>query len=120
MKYDFVGAIKAEIVEPFGKPTDIIGFGEVGQNVAKTLLPVIGEKEICFFDEEVKSDLVFHYLDFADMLEKTEIMIFTIPLPEKYYRYLNRMNKNVKVFIPREFEETIEALKKLQYDCCII
>ena len=35
MKYDFVGAIKAEIVEPFGKPTDIIGFGEVGQNVAK-------------------------------------------------------------------------------------
>ena len=120
MKYDFVGAIKAEIVEPFGRPTDIIGLGEVGRNVAKTLLPVIGEKEICFFDEEVKSDLVFHYLGFADMLEKTEIMIFTIPLSKKYYEYLNQMNKNVKIFIPREFEEIIAVFRELQYNCCLV
>ena len=117
---DFVEAIKTEIAEPFGRPTDVIGFSEVGKEIARALLPVIGKKEICFFDNEVKSDPVFHYLDFVDMLEKTEIMIFTIELPEKYYKYLNQMNKNVKVFIPKDFKETIAVLKKYKYDFYLV
>ena len=49
---DFVEAIKAEVAGLFGKPTDVIGFSEIGRGVARALLPVIGKKEICFFDEK--------------------------------------------------------------------
>ena len=45
---DFIKVIRVEVAEPFGKPTDVIGFSEVGKDVARVLLPVIGEKEICF------------------------------------------------------------------------
>ena len=110
---NIVEAVKAEVEEPFGKPTDVIGFSEVGKDVARALLPVIGKKEICFFDEEIKSDEVFHYLDFPDMLGKSEIMIFTIELPEKYYKYLRRLNKKCKIFIPKNFKRTIEALENV-------
>ena len=109
---DFVKAIKTEIAEPFRRPTDVIGFSEVGKNVARALLPVIGEKEICFFDEKIKTDEVFHYLDFPDMLEKSEIMIFTVELPERYYECLERLNKKCKVFIPKKFKETIAVLEE--------
>ena len=109
---DFVEAVRAEVAGPFGKPTDVIGFSEVGKDVARALLPVIGEKEICFFDEEIKSDEVFHYLDFPDMLEKSEIMIFTVELPERYYECLERLNKKCKVFIPKKFKETIAVLEE--------
>ncbi len=57
-------AILKEIKEPYGRPTDVIGFGPDGENIANDLLPIIGRKEICFFDEKVKFDAVFHYLDF--------------------------------------------------------
>ena len=113
---DFVKAIKTEIAEPFGRPTDVIGFSKVGKDVARALLPVIGEKEICFFDEEIKSDEVFHYLDFPDMLEKSEIMIFAVELPEKYYKCLGRLNKKCKVFIPKNFKRTIDTLKNVGCD----
>ena len=112
---DFVEAVREEIAEPFGKPTDVIGFSEVGKEIARALLPVIGKKEICFFDEEIKSDEVFHYLDFSDMLGKSEIMIFTIELPEKYYECLGWLNKECKVFILESFKKTIAAFKNMGF-----
>ena len=73
-----------------------------------------------FFDEEIKSDEVFHYLDFPDMLEKSEIMIFTVELPEKYYECLGRLNKKCKVFILKDLKKTMLVFKELQYKCYII
>ena len=93
----------------------MIGFGPRGKNIANALLPLVGQKEICFFDEKIKSDLVFHYLDFVDMLEKTEIMIFTIELPSKYYNQLDKLNKKVRIFIPKSLEKTIAILEKKQH-----
>ena len=110
-----VDVILKEIKNPYGRPTDVIGFGSCGREVADALLPIIGQKEICFFDEKVKSDSAFHYFDFVDMLEKTEIMIFTIELPEKYYEQLDKMNKKVKIFIPKDLTETVLVLKNKGY-----
>lgn len=112
---DIVGVILKEIKEPYGRPADVIGFGTSGKNIANALLPIVGQKEICFFDKKVKSDPVFHYLDFADMLEKTEIMIFTIELPSKYYNQLNRLNKKVKIFIPEKMAKTVAMLESEGY-----
>ena len=107
-----VAQIQTTIAEPYGKPTDLIGFNK---DLANALTPVISRKEICFFDENIKSDDTFHYLDFPDMLEKTEIMIFVIELSEKYYNYLPKLNKNVKIFIPAEYKNTITALEKFGF-----
>ena len=107
-----VAKIQTAIAEPYGKPTDLIGFNKT---LADALTPVISRKEICFFDENIKSDDTFHYLDFPDMLEKTEIMIFVAELPEKYYDYLPKLNKNVKIFIPAEYKNTITALEKFGF-----
>jgi hypothetical protein len=111
--------VKRKILEtfadPFDKPTDIIGFGEAGKAIAETICPLIGRKEICFFDEKVKRDSMFHYIDFEDLLAKTEIMIFTVELPEKYHKYLSRLNQNVAIFIPGTFAKTIDALKQFGY-----
>ena len=104
--------VEKNINNPYNKPTDIIGFSEVGRNLANLLSETINEKEICFFDEKIKSDEIFHYLDFKDMLLKTEIMIFTVELPKEYYKYLSGLNKEVKIFIPHSFEQTITALKE--------
>ncbi len=109
------GTIKNEFEAPFGRPTDIIGFGLLGRKIANVLVPIVGQKEICFFDEKIKSDPTFHYLDFVDMLEKTEIMIFTIELPNKYYDQLDRLNKKVKIFIPKNLTKTISVLIKKQF-----
>ena len=107
-----VAQIQTTIAEPYGKPTDLIGFNK---DLANALAPVISRKEICFFDENIKSDDTFHYLDFPDMLEKTEIMIFVVELSEKYYNYLPKLNKNVKIFIPAEYKNTITALEKFGF-----
>lgn len=112
---DIVDAILKEIKNPYGRPTDVIGFGSYGREVADALLSIIGQKEICFFDENVKSDSVFHYLDFADMLEKTEIMIFTTELPSRYYGQLNKLNRKVKIFIPKKLAKTISILEEKHY-----
>ena len=50
-----------------------------------------------------------------DMLRKSAIMIFTIELPEKYYKYLPNLNKDVKIFLPKGFSKTIAALQKAGY-----
>lgn len=102
--------IENSIESPFNKPTDIIGFETEGKSIAREILPIIGIKEICFFDEKVKSDPQFHYLDFDKMLAKTEIMIFTKELPNKYWHLLNRVNQQVTIFIPRTFQKTISTL----------
>ena len=112
---DIVGVVLREIKDPYGRPTDVIGFGSLGRNVANALLPIVGQKEICFFDEGVKSDEVFHYLDFVDMLEKTKIMIFTIELPEEYYKNLVNLNKKVKIFLSKDLSKTISILQKEGY-----
>lgn len=104
-----IAQVKTAIANPYGRPTDLIGFKK---DIANALIPVISRKEICFFDENIKSDDTFHYLDFPDMLAKTEIMIFTTELPEKYYKYLPKLNKYVKIFIPKEYEDTVAALEQ--------
>lgn len=107
--------IKNTIESPFNRPTDIIGFEVEGKSIAKTILPIIGIKEICFFDENIKSDPQFHYLDFDKMLAKTEIMIFTKELPNKYWHLLNRINQQVTIFIPKTFQKTISILIEYGY-----
>ena len=105
-----------DIVEfPFNRPTDIIGFEADGKSIAREILPIIGIKEICFFDEIIKSDPPFHYLDFDKMLARTEIMVFTKELPNKYWHLLNRVNQQVTIFIPRTFQKTISILIEYGY-----
>lgn len=102
--------IEDVIKSPFNRPTDIIGFETEGKSIAKAILSIIGIKEICFFDENIKSDPQFHYLDFDKMLAKTEIMIFTKELPDKYWHSLNQINQQVTIFIPKTFQKTISTL----------
>ena len=68
IKEDFDG-------ECWGRPTDIIGFGEKGRLLAERLEALVGVKEICFYDKRIKEDEKYHYLDFEKMIEKSEIMI---------------------------------------------
>ncbi|MBP5779562.1 MAG: hypothetical protein J6W17_06430 [Campylobacter sp.] len=117
---DIVDAVLKEIKEPHGCPTDVIGFDSVGRSIADALSPIVGEKEICFFDDKLKSGSAFHYLDFADMLEKTEIMIFTIELPSRYYGQLDRLNGKVKIFIPKSLTKTISILKVKGFGKCLV
>ena len=112
---NIISAILTEVEEPYNCPTDIIGFASKGRSIANALLPIINPKEICFFDKEIKTDPTFHYLDFADMLKKTEIMIFTIELPKEYYKYISGLNKKVKIFIPSSFKQTISVLERNGY-----
>jgi hypothetical protein len=49
------------------------------------------------------------------MLEKTEIMIFTTELPSRYYGQLNKLNKKVKIFIPKNLAKTISVLEEKHY-----
>ena len=107
-----IAQIQTVIPEPYGKPTDLIGFNKA---LADALTPVISRKEICFFDENIKSDDTYHYLDFPNMLAKTEIMIFVTELPEKYYNCLPKLNKNVIIFIPADYKNTITALEKFGF-----
>ena len=107
--------IKNTIEYPFDRPTDIIGFEAEGKSIARAILPIIGIKEICFFDEKIKSDSQFHYLDFDKMLAKTEIMIFTKELPDKYWHSLNQINQQATIFIPKSFQKTISILIEYGY-----
>ena len=116
---DNIDFIKSEIrkafKDPYNHPTDIIGFQSDGINLANKLVGTINEKEICFFDETIKSDSKFHYLNFKDMLEKTQIMIFTIELPKKYHKELNALNKKCIIFVPKKYSKTISVLTNLSY-----
>ena len=53
----------------FWAPTDIIWFNEFWIRLALALEKFVTNKEICFFDENIKKSEVFHYLDFSDMFD---------------------------------------------------
>lgn len=91
-------------------PTDIIWFDDFWNLLAKRLEPYVTKKEICYFDEDIKDDVNYHYLEFQDMFEKTELMIFTIELSRDYFDDLSDLNPNVLIVISRSFERTIKLL----------
>ena len=109
--------IKAIIEAKWGEknvywiPTDIIWFDEFGQSLALALEDYIWIKEICFFDEKIKNSNKYHYLDFNNMFEKTEIMIFTKELPSYYFENIKSLNPNVTIIVESKFKNTIEILK---------
>ena len=91
-------------------PTDIIGFDEFGRNLAIALEPLITKKEICFFDLDIQQDDNYHFLNFKDMFQKSELMIFTKELPESFFDDLSNLNPNVTIIIDSNFKNTIEKL----------
>ena len=109
--------IKAIIETKWGEknvywiPTDIIWFDEFGQALALALEDYIWIKEICFFDEKIKNSNKYHYLDFNNMFEKTEVMIFTKELPSYYFENIKSLNPNVTIIVDSKFKNTIEILK---------
>lgn len=109
--------IKAIIEAKWGEknvywiPTDIIWFDEFGQALALALKKYVWIKEICFFDEKIKNSNKYHYLDFNNMFEKTEIMIFTKELPSYYFKEIKNLNPNVSIILDSKFKTTIEILK---------
>ena len=91
-------------------PTDIIGFDEFGRNLAIALEPLITKKEICFFDLDIQQYDNYHFLNFKDMFQKSELMIFTKELPESFFGDLSNLNPNVTIIINSNFKTTIEKL----------
>ena len=63
------------------------------------------------FDEKIKNSNKYHYLDFNNMFEKTEIMIFTKELPPYYFENIKSLNPNVTIIMDSKFKTTIEILK---------
>ena len=99
--------------ELWNKPTDIIGFGEIGHSLAWKLDPLIGRKEICYYSHN-QNDPDFHYWDFKDMLQKSEFMFVTISKnPESIALFddLSEFNSTMKVvIISNGFEEVTKRL----------
>lgn len=99
--------------ELWDKPTDIIGFGEIGHALAWRLDGLIGRKEICYYSHSQK-DPDFHYWPFEDMIEKSEFMFVTVsknPESIALFNDLSRFNKNMKiVVISNGFEEVTQRL----------
>jgi hypothetical protein len=79
--------------------------------LAFALIDYVSKKEICFFDENIKKSEVFHYLDFSDMLEKTELMIFTTEIDEIYFFDLSKLNNNVTLVLDKSFVNIINIFK---------
>lgn len=97
--------------EMWDKPTDIIGFGEIGHALAQRLDNLVGRKEICYYSRN-QNDPDFHYWPFADMLEKSEFMFITVSKnPESLALFddLSKFNKNMKVVIVSNGFEGVTA-----------
>lgn len=95
--------------ELYEKPTDVIGFTEFGKNIALALESVISKKEICFYDDSIKSDPDFHFLELEKMLEKSEIMVVT---EGKYLPHiLEAVGKKTKVYLLQN-EEPNETTRR--------
>ncbi len=99
--------------ELWNRPTDIIGFGEIGHALAKRLEGLIGDKEICYYSHN-QDDQNFHYLPFEDMLAKSEFMFVTIsknPDSIALFDDLSKFNKHMKIIvISNGFEEVTKLL----------
>lgn len=99
--------------EMWDKPTDIIGFGEIGHALAERLEGLVGNKEICYYSHN-QNDPKFHYWPFEDMLDRSEFMFITISKnPESIALFddLSKFNKNMKVIIVSNgFEEVTKRL----------
>lgn len=99
--------------ELWNKPTDIIGFGEIGHSLAWKLDPLVGRKEICYYSHN-PNDQDFHYWPFQDMLEKSEFMFVTIsknPDSIALFDDLSKFNHSMKVvIISNGFEEVTQRL----------
>jgi hypothetical protein len=78
--------------------------------LAKRLEPYVTKKEICYFDEDIKDDVNYHYLEFQDMFEKTELMIFTTELSNDYFDDLTNLNPNVLLVVDKSFDRIIKLL----------
>ncbi len=99
--------------EMWDKPTDIIGFGEIGHALAERLEGLVGNKEICYYSHN-QNDPKFHYWPFEDMLDRSEFMFITIsknPESVALFDDLSKFNKNMKVIIVSNgFEEVTKRL----------
>lgn len=95
------------------KPTDIIGFGEIGHALAERLEGLVGNKEICYYSHN-QNDPKFHYWPFEDMLDRSEFMFITIsknPESVALFDDLSKFNKNMKVIVVSNgFEEVTKRL----------
>lgn len=99
--------------EMWDKPTDIIGFGEIGHALARRLEGLVGNKEICYYSHN-QNDPDFHYWPFEDMLEKSEFMFVTVSKnldSLALFDDLSRFNKNMKIIVVSNgFEEVTQRL----------
>lgn len=99
--------------ELYNKPTDIIGFGEIGHALARRLDGLVGRKEICYYSHN-QNDPEFHFWPFEDMLEKSEYMFITISKnPESLALFddLSKFNPKMKVVVVSNgFEEVTQRL----------
>ena len=93
-------------------PTDIIWFDEFGRKLALALEPLVTRKEICFFDLDVHEDEKYHFFNFQDMFQKTELMIFTKALPENNFDDLSNLNPNVTLVIDWKFQTIIDRFRE--------
>lgn len=99
--------------EMWNKPTDIIGFGEIGHALAHRLDGLVDRKEICYYSHN-QNDSEYHYWPFKDMVAKSEFMFVTISKnPESLALFddLSKFNKNMKVIVVSNgFEEVTKRL----------
>lgn len=104
---DFIGE------ELWDKPTDIVGFGEIGHCLAQKLDALVGRREICYYSHD-QSDPEYHYWPFQDMLEKSEFMFVTVsknPESLALFDNLSKFNHHMKVIIiTNGFEEVTARL----------
>ena len=92
-------------------PTYIIWFGEFGRKLALALEPLVTRKEICFFDLDVQEDENYHFFNFQDMFQKTELMVFTKELPENYFDDLSELNPNVTLVVDEKLKDIAELFQ---------
>lgn len=102
---DFIGE------ELWDKPTDIVGFGEIGHCLAQKLNALVGRREICYYSHD-QSDPEYHYWPFQDMLEKSEFMFVTVsknPESLALFDNLSKFNQHMKVIIITNGSEEVTA-----------